>query len=88
MEKHDSGFDEASHDDKAIRYSHMVIRFCVKIMALLMTLLIIWGVLDVVYVMYQKLMEPPFMLLSIGDILAIFSAFLAVLIAKKFLSTS
>lgn len=43
MEKHDSGFDEASYDDKAIRFSHTVIRFCVKILAILMTLLIIWG---------------------------------------------
>ncbi|WP_372768458.1 phosphate-starvation-inducible PsiE family protein [Pseudoalteromonas sp.] len=81
MEKHDSGFDEASHDDKAIRFCHTVIRFCVKMLALLMTLLIIWGVLDVVYVMYTKLKSPPYFLLSISDILAVFSAFLAVLIA-------
>ena len=81
MEKHDSGFDEASYDDKAIRFSHTVIRFCVKILAILMTLLIIWGVLDVVYVMYMKLSSPPYFLLSISDILAVFSAFLAVLIA-------
>ena len=31
--------------------------------------------------MYQRLVEPPFLLLSISDILATFGAFLAVLIA-------
>lgn len=81
MSSHDSGFDIERHDDPIIRLSHKVIRIAVKIMAILMTLLIIWGVLDVVYVMYQKLIAPPYLLLSIGDILAIFSAFLAVLIA-------
>jgi uncharacterized membrane protein (DUF373 family) len=81
MGKHDSGFNAAYYDNKAIQYSHFIIRFCVKVMAILMTLLIIWAVFDVVYVMYKKLITPPFMLLAISDILAIFSAFLAVLIA-------
>lgn len=43
MEKHDSGFDEASYDDKALRFSHTVIRFCVKVLPILTTLLIIGG---------------------------------------------
>ncbi|MDQ7046959.1 MAG: phosphate-starvation-inducible PsiE family protein [Sulfurovum sp.] len=38
-------------------------------------------VADVVYVLYQKLMTPPFLLLTMTDILKIFAAFLAVLIA-------
>ena len=33
-----------------------------------------------IYVLYQRLTEPPFMLLQINDILATFGAFLAVLI--------
>ncbi len=33
------------------------------------------------YALNQRLLEPPFMLLSIGDILATFGAFLAMLIA-------
>ena len=36
---------------------------------------------DVVYVLHQRLMAPPFMLLEIKDILATFGAFMAVLIA-------
>lgn len=81
MGKHDSGFNASYYENKAIRHSHTVIKFCVKVMAILMTLLIVWGVFDVIYVMYQKLMSPPYLLLAINDILAIFSAFLAVLIA-------
>jgi len=46
-----------------------------------MVLVIIWGIGDLVYVLYQRLAEPPFMLLQISDILSTFGAFLAVLIA-------
>jgi len=45
-----------------------------------MVAVIIWGIGDVIYILYQRLMEPPFFLLSIGNILATFGAFLAVLI--------
>ncbi len=46
-----------------------------------MVLVIVWGIGDVVYVLYQRLTEPPFFLPQINDILATFGAFLAVLIA-------
>jgi len=46
-----------------------------------MVLVIIWGIGDVLYVLYQRLMAPPYLFLSINDILATFGAFLAVLIA-------
>jgi len=46
-----------------------------------MVLVIVWGIGDVIYVLYQRLMAPPFLLLSISDILATFGAFIAVLIA-------
>ncbi len=58
-----------------------VINWAVRALAILMTFVIIMGVLDVVWVLYQKLMQPPFMLLQISDILATFGAFMAVLIA-------
>jgi uncharacterized membrane protein (DUF373 family) len=48
-----------------------------------MVLVIIWGIGDVLYVLYQRLTNPPFLLLSINDILATFGAFLAVLIAVE-----
>jgi len=46
-----------------------------------MTAVIVWGVLDVFLVLYKKLIEPPFLLLTIRDMLATFGAFMAVLIA-------
>ncbi len=57
------------------------VRMAVRALAILMALVIIWGVLDVVWIIYQRLASPPYLLLSIGDILATFGGFLAVLIA-------
>lgn len=69
------------HDDALIKFLHAVIHFSVRILAILMTLVIIWGIADVMDVLYKRLMAPPFMLLNITDILATFGAFMAVLIA-------
>jgi uncharacterized membrane protein (DUF373 family) len=69
------------HEDSTIRYLHWIIRFAVKILAVLMVMVIVWGIGDVVYVLYQRVTEPPFMLLKISDLLATFGSFLAVLIA-------
>ena len=69
------------HDDPFINFLHRVIQVAVKVLAALMVLVIVWGIGDVVYVLYQRLTAPPFLLLSINDILATFGAFLAVLIA-------
>ena len=69
------------HEDRTIRFLHKIIRIAVKILAVLMVLVIVWGIADVIYILYQRLVQPPFMLLQINDILATFGAFLAVLIA-------
>ena len=69
------------HEDPFIEYLHRIIRFAVKVLAVLMVLVIVWGIGDVIYVLYQRITTPPFLLLSINDILATFGAFLAVLIA-------
>ncbi|MCK9606562.1 MAG: phosphate-starvation-inducible PsiE family protein [Methylomonas sp.] len=68
-------------EDGLINALHVVIHFAVKVMAVLMTLVILWGVADVFYVIYQRLMAAPFMLLTVTDILAVFGSFLSVLIA-------
>ncbi len=68
-------------DDPFMGFLHKIIRVAVKILAVLMVSVIVWGIGDVIYVLYQRLIEPPFLLLSISDILATFGAFLAVLIA-------
>jgi len=46
-----------------------------------MVMVIVWGIGDVIFVLYQRVTEPPFMLLQISDLLATFGSFLAVLIA-------
>jgi len=68
-------------EDPFMDFLHKIIRLAVKVLAILMVAVIVWGIGDVVYVLYQRLVEPPFLLLSISDILSTFGAFLAVLIA-------
>lgn len=69
------------HEDPLIQFLHKTIRAAVKVLAILMTFVIIWGIGDVIYVLYHRLMAPPIYLLNISDIFATFGAFLAVLIA-------
>jgi len=69
------------HQDRTIRFLHRIIRAAVKLLAILMVLTIVWGIGDVIHVLYQRIMEEPFLLLQISDILATFGSFLAVLIA-------
>lgn len=69
------------HHDPLIRLLHLVIRVCIKVLAILMVLVIMWGVADVCYVLYTRLMTPPLMLLNVSDIFKIFGAFMVVLIA-------
>ena len=71
----------AEHEDRLIGVLHEIIRFTVRVLAILMVFVIIWGIGDVVYVLYSRLMQPPFLLLNINDILETFGACLAVLIA-------
>jgi len=68
-------------DDPFVAQVKPLIRLSVRVLAVLMALVIMWGVADVVFVIYGHLLEPPFMLLKIGDILDAFGAFMAVLIA-------
>ena len=68
-------------EDQLQRSLQAAIRFAVRILSILMTAVILWGVADVAFVLYQNLIAPPAGLLSITDILATFGAFMAVLIA-------
>jgi len=64
-----------------IQHLRVVIRWAVRALALLMTIVILFGVGDVGWVLYRKLTSPPVMMLTISDILATFGAFMGVLIA-------
>ncbi|MFO7739094.1 MAG: phosphate-starvation-inducible PsiE family protein [Desulfatiglandaceae bacterium] len=76
----DEGFQIVA-EDPYIHFLTKIIRFAVKILAGIMTLIILWGILDIFWVLYERLLKPPLFLLNISDILATFGAFLAVLIA-------
>ncbi len=68
-------------NEPLIIYLRTIIRFTVRILAVLMTVVICLGVLDVGRLLYHKLVAPPFLFLTINDILATFGAFMAILIA-------
>jgi uncharacterized membrane protein (DUF373 family) len=69
-------------EEPLIHWLHVVIRFCVRILAVLMTLVIMWSVVDVGWVIYLRASASPAVgLLSVDDILASFGAFMAALIA-------
>lgn len=69
------------HEDPFIQFLHRTIRTGVKFLAMLMTFVILLGIFDVIYVIYEKLTTPPFLLMTTDEILDTFGAFLAVLIA-------
>ena len=68
-------------EDALLRHLHRAIRIGVKALAVLMVIVILFGVGDVVWLLYQRLKQPPIFILKMGDILYIFGAFLTVLIA-------
>ena len=75
-----SGLDDSS--DRLIKALRKLIRFAVRALAILMTLMILIGTVDVGWMLYEKIINSkPMFVLSISDILGTFGAFMAVLIA-------
>lgn len=64
-----------------LKFFHKAIRLAVTLLAGLMVLVIFLGVFQVVFVLFQKLTTPPYLILGVTDLLSTFSAFLLVLIA-------
>jgi uncharacterized membrane protein (DUF373 family) len=75
-----AGLDDSR--DPLINGLRSIIHVAVRVLAILMTILILLGVVDVAWMIFQRGINasPPFVL-SISDILATFGAFMAVLIA-------
>lgn len=69
--------------DPFFRGLHYIIRVAIRVLAVLMVAVILWGVIDVVYIIYERLLTPPTALLNINDIFYTFGAFMAVLIAVE-----
>lgn len=70
-----------THEDPFIRFLNRTIRVGVKFMALLMVLVILFGIVDIVFVLFEKLSDEPILQLTINELLETFGAFMAVLIA-------
>lgn len=71
----------AKQDSFYLNFLNLGVRCAIRVLAVLMVLVIQFGVADVCWVMYTKFMSPPKYLLQMSDLLNLFSAFLAVLIA-------
>lgn len=68
-------------DDSFLWLLKYIIYLSIKVLAALMVAVIIFGVVDVGWILYTRLTSPPIFILTIGDILATFGAFMGVLIA-------
>lgn len=68
-------------NEKMINISGKLIHYGVRILAVFMTLVILWGVVDVGISIANKMITSPYGLLTITDIIELFGTFLAVLIA-------
>lgn len=73
--------ETVNQDEPLIIRLRSVIHWAVRVLAILMVFVILMGVVDVGWTLYQKLVEPPILILTIADILATFGSFMAVLIA-------
>lgn len=72
------GLDE---EDRMINVLHRMIRGAVRVLAVLMVVTILWGVVDVTHAVYERLLVPAATEFATQDIVVVFGAFLAVLIA-------
>lgn len=72
---------DPEHEDWIVGLCNRVIRQGVRVMSVLMLLIILFAVADAAFTTYQKLIDPPVLILEVSDLLAVFSAVLVVLIA-------
>lgn len=68
-------------DDLFLWLLKNIIHYSLKALALLMIAVILFGVIDVAWILYERLKSEPRFILTMGDILATFGAFMVVLIA-------
>ena len=68
-------------DDKFLWVLKRIIHLCQKALGLLMIIVIISGVIDVGWTIYQRFASEPHFILTMNDILMTFGAFMVVLIA-------
>lgn len=69
------------NDDRFLWVLKKIIHLCLKALGLLMIIVIISGVIDVAWTIYQRFIAEPRFILTMNDILLSFGAFMVVLIA-------
>lgn len=72
---------DPNHEDLIVRTGNQIIRQGVRVMAVMMVIVILMSIADTAHAIYLRLITPPFMILNVSDLLAVFSAALVVLIA-------
>jgi uncharacterized membrane protein (DUF373 family) len=77
---------DPNHEDKIVRISNRLIRHGVRAMSVVMVVVIAAAIIDAAYSFMVRLVRPPFMILQVSDLLAVFSAALVVLIAIEIYS--
>jgi len=68
-------------EDRFLWHLKNIIHLSLKTLALLMIIVIVFGVIDVGWTIYQRFVAEPRFILTMGDVLATFGAFMVVLIA-------
>ena len=68
-------------DDRFLWLLKQIIHLCLKALGLMMIIVIISGVIDVAWTIYQRFATEPRFILTMSDILMTFGAFMVVLIA-------
>ncbi len=68
-------------EDRFLWILKNIIHVCLKTLGLLMVFVIIFGVMDVAWTIYQRIIAEPRFILTMSDILVTFGAFMVVLIA-------
>lgn len=72
-----------SVDSRLINFLQKTILYSIKFLAIFMTIVIIWSIIDVGLVIFKNMIEPPYFLMDFENILKIFGGFLIVLIAVE-----
>lgn len=68
-------------EDRFLWVLKQIIHLCLKLLSALMIIVIIFGVIDVAWTIYERFTTEPRFILTMGDILITFGAFMVVLIA-------
>lgn len=73
-------------DDRFIKVVQASVTLAIRLLAVLMVGVIFMSVIDVGLVVWERIMKPPILILTMDDVIDTFSSFLVVLIAIEILT--